>query len=332
MSRSQTEARNFGRGQTRSGSSGSSTLVLVAFAAVYVIWGSTFLAIRVGIASFPPLLLAGARHLLTGLLLYPVLRWKTGVQPTAAHWRTAIITGCLLLFIGNGGVCIAEQSVPSGVAALLVGTVSLWMVLIDWMRPGGVRPVPRVVAGLLLGFAGLALLVGPKTLGGSGRVDPVGVGILLVSSFAWASGSIYSRHAPSANSALLGVAMQSLAGGVALWIAGFISGETRALDLNVISPRSWIALSYLILFGSMLGFTAYIYILKKSTATRVATYALVNPVVALFLGRLVIGEAITVRTVSAAAVILTAVLLVITAPHPGPSRAVARIPEPAEAD
>jgi drug/metabolite transporter (DMT)-like permease len=306
--------------------------VLLAFAAVYLIWGSTYLAIRVGIESFPPLLLAGARHLLTGLLLYPVLRWKTGVRPTAAHWRTAIITGCLLLFIGNGGLCLAEQSVPSGVAALLVATVSLWLVLIDWMRPGGVRPARRVVMGLVLGFAGLALLVGPKNLGGSARVDPAGVGILLAASFAWASGSIYSRHAPSASSALLGAAMQSLAGGVALWIAGFISGETSALHLGAISLRSWIALAYLIVFGSMLGFTAYIYILKKSTATRVATYAFVNPIVALFLGWLFVGEAITLRTLAAAAVILTAVLLVISTPHPAVSPASARIPEPAEAD
>src|SRR2546430_5645307 len=153
------------------GKPGTSTLVLIAFGLVYVVWGSTYLAIRVGVESLPPLLLAGARHLLTGLILYPFLRWKTGLRPTAAQWRTAIITGCLLLFVGNGGVCIAEKSVPSGITALLVATVSLWMVLVDWLRPGGVRPVARVAAGLVIGFAGLALLVGPKSLGGSARVD-----------------------------------------------------------------------------------------------------------------------------------------------------------------
>jgi drug/metabolite transporter (DMT)-like permease len=310
----------------------TSTLVLVAFGVVYVVWGSTYLAIRIGIESFPPLLLAGTRHLLTGLLLYPVLRWKTGVRPTAVQWKTAAITGVLLLFVGNGGVCVAEQTVPSGVTALLVATVSLWLVLIDWLRPGGTRPVPRVIAGLLLGFAGLALLVGPKNLGGSGRVDPIGVAILVLASLAWAGGSIYSKHAPSVGSPLLGAAMQCLSGGIALWIVGFFSGETRALHLASISNRSWLALGYLVAFGSMLGFTAYIYILKKSTATRVATYAFVNPVVALFLGWLLLGEAITVRTVIAAAVILTAVLLVITAPHPKAARANATIPEPAEAD
>lgn len=309
-----------------------SPLVLVAFALVYVVWGSTYLAIRVGIESFPPLLLAGTRHLLTGSILYPLLRWKTGVRPTAQHWRVAFVTGVLLLFIGNGGVCVAEQTVPSGVTALLVATVSLWMVLVDWLRPGGMRPVPRVIAGLILGFGGLTLLVGPRNLGGSGRVDPFGVGLLVLASLAWASGSVYSKHAGGfPGSPLLGTAMQSLSGGLALWITGIVSGETRALHLAAISLRSWLALGYLIVFGSMVGFTAYVYILKKSTATRVATYAFVNPVVALFLGWLLVGESITLRTIIAATVILTAVLLVITAPHPVPARTDVRMRETAEA-
>jgi drug/metabolite transporter (DMT)-like permease len=310
---------------------GSSTLVLVAFAAVYVIWGSTFLAIRFGVESFPPLVLAGWRHLTCGLLLYPFLRWKTGVRPTPAQWRTAAVTGCLLLFLGNGGVCIAEQTVPSGVTALLVATVSLWMVLVDWLRPGGTRPVSRVVVGLLMGFAGLALLVGPSNLGGSGRVNPAGVGILVVASLAWACGSVYSKHGDMPGSPLLGAAIQSLSGGIALWIAGFLSGEVRSFHIAAISLRSWLALVYLIAFGSMMGFTAYVYILKKSTATRVGTYAFVNPVVALFLGWLLAGESITRRTVLAAAVILTAVILVITAPHREPSNAGATVPSAAEA-
>jgi drug/metabolite transporter (DMT)-like permease len=307
------------------------TLVLAAFAVVYVIWGSTYLAMRVGIESFPPLLLAGSRHLLTGLILYPILRWKTQERPTPAQWRTAIVTGCLLLLIGNGGVCVAELTVPSGVAALLVATVSLWMVLVDWLRPGGTRPLPRVAAGIVLGFGGLALLVGPANLGGSKRVDPVGTGILVVASLAWACGSLYSKHGALPNSPMMGVAMQGLAGGTALWIAGFFTGEVRALHVAAISLRSWIALGYLIVFGSTIGFTAYLYILKKSTAARVGTYALVNPVVALFLGWLLVGESITLRTVLAAAIILTAVLLVITAPHKDPAHADDALPVPGEA-
>ena len=306
-------------------------LLFAAFAAVYLVWGSTYLAIAIGIESFPPLLLAAIRHSLVGLVLYAFLRWKTRIRPTGAQWRTAIVTGILLLLIGNGGVCMAEQTVPSGVAALLVAMVSFWMVIVDWLRPGGMRPLPRVVASLILGFGGLVLLVGPAQLGGSGRVNPLGVGILVLASFAWACGSIYSKHSAMPSSPLLGVAMQSLAGGASLWIAGLLAGEGRHLHLSVIPLKSWLALAYLALFGSGIGFTAYIYILKRSTAARVGTYAFVNPVVALFLGWIVAGETITLRTGLAAAIILTAVLLVITAPHKDPAEAAEILPTPGEA-
>jgi drug/metabolite transporter (DMT)-like permease len=306
-------------------------LLIAAFAAVYIIWGSTYLAIAIGIESFPTLLLPASRHLIAGLVLYPLLRWKTGIRPTPTQWRTAIITGLLLLLVGNGGVCLSERTVPSGVAALLVALVSFWMVLLDWLRPGGMRPVPRVVASLVLGFGGLVLLIGPAHLGGSERVNPTGAGILVVGSFAWAWGSIYSKHHDLPESPMLGVAMQSLAGGAALWIVGLLAGEGRQLHLPAITARSWIALVYLIVFGSGLGFTAYVYLLKKSSAARVGTYAFVNPVVALFLGWLGAGETITLRTALAAAVILTAVLLVITASHKNPAEAAEVLPNPGEA-
>jgi drug/metabolite transporter (DMT)-like permease len=309
----------------------SSTLIILSFAAIYLIWGSTYLGIRIGIESFPPLLLAGVRHFLTGLILYPILRWKTGVRPTLAHWRTAVVTGVLLLFIGNGGVCVAEGTVPSGVTALLVATVSLWIVLIDWLRPGGARPLPRVVAGILMGLAGLVLLVGPARLGGSGRIDPKGSALLVIASLAWAFGSLYSKHGGLPSSPFLGVAMQSLAGGSALCIASLISGEVSTFHFAAITLRSWLALGYLIVFGSGLGFTAYIYLLKNTAAARVGTYALVNPVVALFLGWLFVGESITLRTAIAAGVILTAVLLVITAPHRDAESAKLALPESGEA-
>jgi drug/metabolite transporter (DMT)-like permease len=299
---------------TRSHNNGG--LVVLGFAIVYVIWGSTYLAMKIGIESFPPLLLAGTRHLFVGVVLYPLFRWKTGERPTWLQWRTAIITGSLLLFVGNGGVCVAEETVPSGVAALLVATVCLWMVIVDWVRPGGVRPAPRILVGVAMGFAGLVLLVGPARLGGSGRIDLKGAAILVVASLAWACGSVYSKHGVLPRSPLLGMTMQGLAGGVALWIAGFLTGEVGAFHLSAISLRSWLAIGYLIVFGSILGFTSYLYILKNSTAARVGTYALVNPVVALFLGWLIVGESITIRTLLAAGVILTAVILVITAPTP----------------
>ena len=308
-----------------------SMLIIVAFAAIYLIWGSTYLAIAIGIQSFPPLLLAASRHLTAGLILFPLLRWKTGIRPTLAQWRTAGITGLLLLLIGNGGVCLSERTVPTGVAALIVALVSFWMVLLEWLRPGGLRPLPRVVASLVLGFGGLAVLVGPAHLGGSERVDLAGAGILVVSSFAWACGSIYSKHKDLPSSPMLSVAMQSLVGGAALWIVSLLSGEGHDLHFMAISGRSWIALAYLIVFGSGIGFTAYVYLLKNTSAARVGTYPFVNPVVALFLGWLWASEKITLRTGLAAAVILTAVLLVITAPHKNAIEAAEVLPNPGEA-
>ena len=306
------------------------TLVVVAFAAVYIVWGSTYLAIRIGLESFPPLILAGLRHLTAGLILYPFFRKQSGSPPTALNWRTTLVTGLLLLFAGNGGVSWAEQSVPSGVTALLVATVSLWLVTLDWLRPGGMKPVPKVVLGLLLGFAGLAILVGPAQLGGSGRVDLRGAAILVFASLAWACGSLYAKHGKMPSSPMLGVAMQSLAGGAILLIVGALTGEFRNFHFGAVSLRSWLALVYLIAFGSGIGFSAYIYILHKSTPARVGTYAFVNPVVALFLGWLIAGEAITLRTVLAAAVILTAVVLVISAPHRLPDRTPEPVPAPGE--
>src|SRR5215467_733884 len=301
------------------GHTGATTLVLAAFGAVYVIWGSTYLAMRVGIETIPPLILAGLRHAVFGLVLYPMLRWKTGARPTATHWKTAAVTGVLLLFVGNGGVCWSEQVVPSGITALLVSMVSLWLVIVDWMRPGGHRPVPKVLLGLFLGIGGIAFLVGPAHLGGSERVDLRGVAVLVGACFARACGSLYSKHGSMPSSPLLGVAMQSLVGGPVLLLAGAFSGEFHLFHFAAVTRRSWIALAYLVVFGSGIGFTSYLYILKKSTAARVATYALVNPVVALFLGWLLADETISLRTVVAAIVILTAVVLVITAPRPAPA-------------
>jgi drug/metabolite transporter (DMT)-like permease len=307
------------------------TLVLLSFVAVYILWGSTFYAIRVGIESFPPLLLAGLRHFLVGLLFYPLFRRATRERPSLSEWRTSFVTGLLLLAIGNGTVSWSEQSVPSGIAALLVATVSLWMVLIDWLRRGGHRPAPRVLAGFLLGFLGMALLIGPKHIGQSERINPVGACALIGASFAWALGSIYSRHHPHPRSPLLGVGMQTLSGGSVLCLAALVTGETRGFHFSNVTLRSWLALLYLIVFGSALGYSAYVYILKHSTAARVATYAFVNPVVALFLGWFLAAEPLSLRTLLASGIILAAVLLVITAQHKEAVQAQEAVPAPGEA-
>jgi drug/metabolite transporter (DMT)-like permease len=307
------------------------TRVLVAFAAVYILWGSTYFFIRIGIETIPPFVLAGIRHIAIGLVFYPVFRHLSKEKPTPAQWRTTIITGLLLLLCGNGALSWAETRVPSGIASLLVATVSLWMVILDWLRPGGVRPGPRVLTGFVLGFAGIALLVGPSHLGGSERVDPVGALTLILGSLAWASGSIYSRHHPVPHSPLLGVAMQSLAGGLGLWIVAAATGELHQFHPAQVTLRSWLAVLYLFSFGSALGFSAYIYILKHSTASRVATYAFVNPVVALLLGCTLGGEALTLRTLIASGTILAAVLLVILAPQTPPAAPEEIVPCPGEA-
>ncbi len=289
------------------------SLVLISFAAVYILWGSTFFFIRIGIETIPPFVLAGIRHLAIGVVFYPLFRRLSREKPTPAQWRTTTITGLLLLLCGNGALSWAETRVPSGVAALLVATVSLWMVIIEWLRPGGSRPAPRVLIGFVLGFGGIALLVGPAHLGGSERINPIGAVTLVLGSLAWAAGSIYSRHHPIPHSPLLGVAMQSLAGSAGLWIVALATGELREFHPANVTVRSWLAVLYLIVFGSALGFSAYVYILRHSTATRVATYAFVNPVVAMFLGYFLGGEPLTMRTLIASGSILAAVLLVITA-------------------
>ena len=310
---------------------GPAWLLAAAFAAVYVIWGSTYLAIRVAVESIPPFLMAGLRHLSVGLAFYPIFRRVSGEEPTLPQWRTTAITGCLLLFLGNGTVSWAERVVPSGIAALLVATVSLWMVLIDWLRPGGTRPAPRVMAGFVLGFAGMLLLVGPKHLGGAERVNPARTLALILASLAWAIGSIYSKHHPLPASPLLGVAMQTLCGGSVLCLAALVTGELRGFHFSQVTLRSWLGLLYLVFFGSAFGFSAYVYILKHSTATRVATYAFVNPVVALFLGWFLAAEPLSARTMLASAVILGAVLLVITAPPKDVIHADEAVPAPGEA-
>jgi drug/metabolite transporter (DMT)-like permease len=203
----------------------SARWVPLAFAAVYILWGSTYIGIRIAIESFPPLAMAAIRHSMVGLILYPILRVKMGIKPTAAHWWTAAVTGVSLLCVSNGGLSWAEQRVRSGIAALLVATISLWLVILDWLRPRGTRPGPLVFVGLVLGFAGMALLVGPAKLGGAGRIDLVGTGVLVVASFVWACASLYSKQRDMPASPLLVVAMQSLAGAAALWVAAIVSGE-----------------------------------------------------------------------------------------------------------
>jgi drug/metabolite transporter (DMT)-like permease len=286
--------------------------LLAAFAAVYVIWGSTYLFIRFAVETLPPFVMAGARFAVAGAILYLWARMRGAPAPTRAEARGAAIAGLFLLLGGNGAVAWAEQRVPSGVTALLVATLPVWIVLLDWMRPGGVRPRAGVFAGLALGLVGLTLLVGRGALD-DGGADLVGAGVLLLGSILWATGSLYVRHNPRPSSALVTNAVQMLAGGAALLLAGTVAGELTRLDLGAASTRSLLSLLYLIIAGSLIGFTAYTYLLQVSTPAKVSTYAYVNPVVAVFLGWAFAGEEITARTLLAAAVILAGVAIITVA-------------------
>lgn len=284
--------------------------VLAAYAAVYLIWGSTYLAIRFAIESIPPFLMAGVRFTVAGVVLYAWTRLvRKARRPTRAEWSAAAVVGGLLLLGGNGLVVWAEQWVPSGLAALLVATVPLWMVLMDWWT-GGPRPGPGLVFGLLWGLLGVGLLVGAPGVETDRPAQLTGAGAVLLASFLWAAGSIYARGASLPRSPRLGTAMQMLAGGVLLLLAGTALGEWGTLDLSAVTLKSALALAYLIVFGALVAFSAYIWLLRVSTAARVSTYAYVNPVVALFLGWALADEPISARTFLAAFVILTAVMLI----------------------
>jgi drug/metabolite transporter (DMT)-like permease len=286
--------------------------LLAAFAAVYLIWGSTYLAIRLAIETLPPFTMAAVRFLIAGTLLYSWLRLHKTAPPTRIHWRSAAVVGGLMLMGGNGGVTWAEQRVPSGLAALLIATVPVWMVILEALRPGGTRPTRRIGVGLALGLAGIALLIGPVNLAGGERVDPLGAGVLLLAALSWAGGSLYSRRAPLPAVPLLGTAMEMLAGGALLLLASGLTGEWGRLDVAAVSSRSLLALGYLVIFGSLLGFTAYVWLLRNTTPARASTYAYVNPMVAVFLGWAFAGESLTWQMLLAAAVIVAAVVLINT--------------------
>jgi drug/metabolite transporter (DMT)-like permease len=293
--------------------------LLLAFALVYLLWGSTFLAMRFAIRTIPPLFMASMRHLVSGTILLGFTFWRTRYRPTRAEWRHAAIVGVLLLG-ANGTVAWSEQRVASGTAALLVATVPLWMVLIDWLRPGGYHPGRGVLIGLGLGLVGLITLVGPGAIVGHGAVNEVGAAALVLGSFSWAAGSIVSQRLPRPTVPLLAVGMQMVAGGAALMVAAVVSGEAAQFSLARVALASALGWGYLVVFGSLIGFTAYAYLLRSTTAARVSTYAYVNPVIAVFLGWAFAGEVVTTRTMAAAAVIVAGVAIITiargTAPTP----------------
>ena len=291
--------------------------IALAFTAVYLIWGSTYLAIRFAIETIPPYLMGGVRFLIAGSILYGVLRWRGVKSPSRLNWRAALIVGALLLWGGNGGVMIAEQFVPSSLAALIIAMVPLWMVLLNWWWGDRVRPTAGTAIGVGLGLAGIALIAAPGQSAAEGAVNPIGLVILLLASLSWSIGSLYSRKAALPTNALLSTSMEMLAGGTLMLLAGLLLGQGAQIRFDQISLLSLAALAYLVLFGSLIGFSAYVWLLKVSTPARVSTYAFVNPVVAVFLGWAFAGEQLSVRELMAAAIIILAVVL-ITLTQPAP--------------
>ena len=284
-------------------------LVPLAFLLVYVIWGSTYLAIKISIDTIPPFVMAGVRFLVAGAALYAGARLSGAPAPVGVEWRTAGIVGLFLLLGGNGGVVMAQKSVPSGLAALLVAGVAIWMAIFDALRPGGRWPSWPVALGLLGGLAGVGLLMSGK---GEGSVDPFGAALLVGATISWAIGSIYARGARLPKSAFVATAVEMMAGGLGLMLLAGVTGQWGQLDLKAVTAASIVAMVYLAVFGSIVAFTAYVWLLSVRPPSVVATYAYVNPVVAVTLGAIFLGEALTPRIVVAAAAILGSVAVITT--------------------
>jgi drug/metabolite transporter (DMT)-like permease len=304
-------------------------LVIAAFAAIYVIWGSTYLGIRYAVESIPPFLMAGSRNLIAGLLLFGFAVARREGRATRGQWRDAAIAGTLMLAIGNGLVTWAEQTIPSGVTALLVALTPAWMVLFDWLRPTGTRPGTLVIAGLVVGLMGVGLLA-RQNGHGAGSAYGWGVAALMASSIGWAWGSIFNRSANKPASPFLSVAMQMMCGGALLLIVATAAGELKEFSFSQITWLSFGAWLYLMVAGSIIAFTAYVWLLHVSTPARVSTSAYVNPLIAVLLGSTIGGEPFSMGVLFAALMIIAAVVLVLRGgAKPAPARAVDACEEPA---
>jgi drug/metabolite transporter (DMT)-like permease len=287
------------------------TKVWIALLALYIVWGSTYLAIRFSVETIPPFLHASLRFLISGAILYAWRRAAGDPAPTTGNWKSTAIVGAALLLGGNGLVAWAEQTVPSGIAALLITTSPFWLVLFESMRAGGTKPTWQAILGLIVGFAGVFILIGPaEIIGGESSFDTFGVILLLLAPLFWSMGSIYAKGADMPKSTLLSTGMQMLMGAVALFLVSVVKGELSGFSLGAVSLRSWLALLYLITFGSLIGFVSYGWLLHNAPISLVSTYAYVNPVVAVLLGSLFADEPLNGRILIGAAIIIGSVVLI----------------------
>jgi drug/metabolite transporter (DMT)-like permease len=283
---------------------------------LYLVWGSTYLGIAVAVETIPPFLMAAVRFSLAGLIL---LTWsiarqgRTFVPPTRREWRDSAIVGALLLGGGMGMVAYGEQTIPSGIAALMIAMMPVWVAVLGRVFLG--ERLPRLAAfGVVLGFAGIAILVGPSALGGVGALDPVGLAAIMISPIAWATGSLYAtHHAVLPRRPLVATGAQMLIGGLVLAAMSALTAEFTTFDPGAVSRDSIIALAYLLVAGSLVAFTVYGWMMRVAPLPLVTTYAYVNPVVAVILGAIILGEAVDLRTLVAGAVIVIAVAVIVTA-------------------
>ena len=290
------------------------TKIWIALLALYIVWGSTYLAIRFSVETIPPFLHAALRFFISGAVLFIWRRMAGDPAPTLSNWKSTAIVGAGLLLGGSGLVAWAEQSVPSGIAALMISTSPFWLVLFESLRAGGAKPTWRSIIGLIVGFGGVFILIGPaEIMGGEGRFDTFGIVLLLLAPLFWSLGSIYARGADMPKSTLLGTGMEMLMGAVALFIVSLAKGELNGFSLGLVSMRSWLGLAYLITFGSLVGFVSYGYLLHNAPISLTSTYAYVNPVVAVLLGNFFANEPLNARILIASAIIIGSVVFINTA-------------------
>ncbi len=295
--------------------------LILAFATIYVVWGSTYLAIKIAVETMPPFLMASARFLVAGALITGFIALTRGFRATPRQWRDNALIGAFLLLGGNGLVSWAEQKIPSGITTLVISIGPVFIVLLDWavhahFKDGkrGSQPNFATFAGLALGIIGLGLLVGPDVMRtGPGGLDLPRVIGLVFACLSWSIGSIYTRYASTPAEPFTGAAIQMLTGAVWLFLVSLVRGELNEFDFAAISGRSAFAWSYLVVFGSLIGFTTFVWLMKHSTPSRVATYAYVNPIVAVFLGWLILDEPVGPRTLVASAVIIAGVAIITVA-------------------
>ena len=300
----------------------------VALITIYLIWGSTYLAIRFAVESIPPFLMAATRFIVPGILLYAWRRFSGDKVPTLQEWKSTSIIGLLLLLGGNGAVTWAEQHVPSGIAAMVIGSVPLWIIILNFFTNEGRNQNKKTILFAIFGFIGLILLIGPTQFAGaSERIQPIGIVAILFAAIFWSAGSLYSRNATMPDSPLLSTGMEFLTGGVGLLILGTISGEFSQLNINLITTRSYFSLVYLIIFGSLIGFTTYTWLLRNAPISLVSTYAYINPIIAILLGNLFADEVLNSRIIFAGIIIIVSVIMINSSSNNIGSNSIAKITE-----